>query len=150
MTEDREYTVQVLNGLVETTRDSADGYDKAAELARNPRFKNLFQERAQARRRLVRELDDEVRNVGGEPPKGGSILGQAHRVFAELRDRIAGQSDKALIEEVERGESFVCDRFQKAAQDDALPVQTRQSIERAHGALSADRDAARALKDEFE
>ena len=150
MIQDREYVVGVLNGLIETTLDSADGYEKAAELARNPRFKSLFQERAQARRQLAEEIDAEVRKVGGEPPKGGSILGQAHRVFAELRDRIAGQSDKALVEEVERGESFVCARFQTAGRDDALPAEARELIARAAGAISADHDAARALKDEFQ
>jgi uncharacterized protein (TIGR02284 family) len=148
--QNREYVVQVLNGLIETTLDSAVGYEKAAELARNPRFKNLFQERAHARRQLAQEIDAEIRTAGGEPPTGGSILGQAHRVFAELRDRIAGQSDKALAEEVERGESFVCARFQAATQDDALPAEARQLIARAHGAISADHDAARALKDEFQ
>ena len=149
MTQDREYALHIFNSLIETTLDSADGYEKAAELARNPRFKSLFEERAQARRRLTQELKDEARSFGGQCPDDGSILGQAHRMFVELRDKIAGQSDRAVIEEVERGESFIRDRFQKAAHDDALLAQARQLIEHAYNTISADHDEASALKDEF-
>ena len=132
MTQDDEHAAHVFSNLVQITLDSAEGYEQAAELARNPRFKGLFQERAQARRLLAKELKDELRSLGGQSVNYGSILGQAHRVFVELRDKIAGQSDRAIVEEVERGESFVRDRFQKAAHDDALSAQARQLIERVY------------------
>ena len=128
MLEDSEHVVRIFNSLIETTLDSVDGYEKAAELVRNSRFKSLFQERAQARKQLAQELKDEVRSFNGRSPDDGSILGQAHRIFVELRDKIAGQSDRSVIEEVERGENFIRDRFQKASQDDALPAQPRQLI----------------------
>jgi len=147
--QDRDHTVGVFNSLIETTLDSADGYQKAAELARNPRFKSLFQERAQARLGLTKTLKDEVRALGGETPDDGTILGQAHRVFVALRDKMSGQSDKALVEEVERGEKFIRDRFEKAAQDDALPAQAHQLIARASDAIAADHIEMIALKDEF-
>jgi uncharacterized protein (TIGR02284 family) len=150
VTQDREHAAQVLYSLIETGLDSVDGYEKAAELARNPRFQALFRERAQARQRLVQELKDEAGVLGGQSPAAGSVLGQAHRVFAELRNRIAGQSDKAMIEEVERGENFICDRFQEAARNEALPAEVRALVQRASDAISADRDAARALEAEFQ
>ena len=149
MPQDSEHVVHVFNSLIETALDSAEGYEKAAELARNPRFKSLFQESAQARMRLTQELKDEVRSFGGQPPDDGSVLGQAHRVFVELRDKIAGQSDRAVIEEVERGESFIRDRFQKASQDDALPALARQLIERAYNTISAGYEEVSAMKEEF-
>jgi uncharacterized protein (TIGR02284 family) len=147
--EDSEHVVHIFNSLIETALDSADGYGKAAELVRNSRFKSLFQERAQARMQLTQELRDEVRSFGGQSPDDGSVLGQAHRIFVELRDKIAGQSDRAVIEEVERGENFIRDRFQKASQDDALPAQARQLIERVYNSISADYEEASALKEEF-
>jgi uncharacterized protein (TIGR02284 family) len=147
--EDSEHVVHIFNSLIETALDSADGYGKAAELVRNPRFKSFFQERAEARMQLTQELRDEVRSFGGQSPDDGSVLGQAHRIFVELRDKIAGQSDRAVIEEVERGENFIRDRFQKASQDDALPAQARQLIERVYNSISADYEEASALKEEF-
>jgi len=149
MMQDREHAVDTLTGLIEATRDSAEGYTKAAELARNPRFKAIFLERAEARRRLSQELNGEVSSLGGQPIDDGSILGQAHRVFAELRDKISGNSDKAIIEEVERGESFVRERFQKAALDEGLPAQARLLIEKASIAISADLAETAAFENEF-
>jgi len=75
MMQDREHAVDTLTGLIEATRDSAEGYTKAAELARNPRFKAIFLERAEARRRLSQELNGEVSSLGGQPIDDGSILG---------------------------------------------------------------------------
>jgi uncharacterized protein (TIGR02284 family) len=144
-----DYAVEVLNGLVETSLDSAQGYDKAEGLARNPRFRTLFQERAEARRRLTRELKEEVSRLGGQAPGGGSILGQAHRWFAQARDRFAGHSDKALIEEVERGERYVQGRFQKAADDSALPAPVRQLIGQALQTIAADLANTSAIQNEF-
>jgi uncharacterized protein (TIGR02284 family) len=149
MTQDHEYAVSVFDNLVETTLDSVEGYQQAAELARNPRFKSVFQARTQARRRLAQELKDEVRSFGGKSLDNGSILGQAHRVFVALRDKIAGQSDRAIVEEVERSESVVRDRFQRAAHDEALPVGARQLVKRVYGSISDDYDKVSAMKDEF-
>ena len=61
MPEDSAHFVHIFNSLIESTLDSADGYEKAAELVRNARFKSLFHERAQARKQLTQELKDEVR-----------------------------------------------------------------------------------------
>jgi uncharacterized protein (TIGR02284 family) len=144
-----EHVIHVFNSLVETTLDSADGYEKAAQLARNPRFKSLFQERALSRVRLSEELKNEIHSFGAQSPHDGSVLGQAHRVFVALRDKIGGQSDLAVIEEVERGESFIRERFQKAFQDDAVPGRARQIIERAYSSISADYEEVAALKGEF-
>ena len=41
-----EYDVDVLNGLIETTLDSVDGYEAAAQDARDPRFATMFSTRA--------------------------------------------------------------------------------------------------------
>ena len=148
MDHDSEHVVRIFNGLIETTLDSASGYEKAAELVRNPRFRSLFQERALARMRLTQELKEGAVPLEANSD-GGSLLGQAHRAFVELRDKIAGQSDRAVIEEVERGESYICDRFQKAAQDEQLPDQARHVIERAYNTISADYAEVSALKEEF-
>jgi len=64
-------------------------------------------------------------------------------------DKISGNSDKAIIEEVERGESFVRERFQKAALDEGLPAQARLLIEKASIAISADLAETAAFENEF-
>jgi len=141
-----EHAVSVLNSLIETTLDSADGYGKAAERADNPQFQRLFSDRAASRRLLCQQLKAEVRSFGGEPKDDGSILGRAHRAFVELRDRVAGHDDKAVIAEVERGEDLIRNKFEQAAHDRSLPEDARQMLERAYSSIKADHDEVSAFK----
>ncbi len=141
-----EHAVHVLNGLIETTLDSADGYRKAAETADNPTFKTLFQNRAQKRERLCGELRSEVRSFGGEPKDDGSMLAATHRAFLDLKDKVTGSDDKAIIDEVERGEDYLRDKFEKAAADAELPAEARNCVERAYASVKADHDEISRMK----
>ena len=145
-----DYTVQWLNTLIETTLDSADNFEKAADLARNPRFQSLFRDRAQGRQKLAEDLKAEVRTFGAEPWDKGSFRGLAQRTFLDLRDRIGGKSDKPVIEAMEREDDFIANQFAEAAHDDQLPEAARQVVERAQGALQAEHAEISAIKDEFD
>ncbi len=87
MPPENEHSAQLLNRLIPTTMDSADGYELAAELARNPRFKTLFLERATARHKLTEALSKaEVRSFGELPEADGSLLAEeAHRALLDLQ-----------------------------------------------------------------
>jgi len=141
-----DHAVDVLNGLIETTLDSADGYRKAAETADNPTFKTMFETRARKRTQLVGELKTEVRTFGGEPKDDGSMLAATHRAFLGLKDKVTGSNDKSVIDEVERGEDFIKQRFEKAISDQDLTPAARSAIERCYAAVKADHDEMSALK----
>jgi uncharacterized protein (TIGR02284 family) len=141
-----QHAVKVLNQLIETTLDSADGYQQAAGQAASPRFRVLFEERAQRRQQLCNQLKAEVRTFGGEPEQDGTILGKSQRAFRDLKERIAGQSDKAVIDQIERGEDIILDRFERAAEDAELPHDARELVQRATSAVRADHDEISMLK----
>ena len=46
MTNPNAHDIKVLNGLIETTLDSADGYREAAEQTQDPHYRTLFERRA--------------------------------------------------------------------------------------------------------
>jgi uncharacterized protein (TIGR02284 family) len=150
MANPNDHAVHVLNSLIETTVDSADGYRKAAETADDPRFKTLFETRAQRRQQLSSQLKAEVRSFGGQPRDDGTLLGATHRTFLGLKDKVAGGSDKAVIEEVERGEDFIRDKFEKAARDNELPQQVRQLVDKACTSIKAEHDEVSALKQQMQ
>src|SRR5688500_737401 len=89
----------VLNGLIETTLDSIDGYRRSAEQATNTSFASEFLARAAEREQVVATLRDEVRRQGGTPEDDGSVLAAAHRAFLTLRDTVTGSDDHAVIAE---------------------------------------------------
>src|SRR5205085_3403401 len=49
-----DHAVKVLNSLIETTMDSANGYKDAAEHVDNPQYKTMFAERSSKRMELTR------------------------------------------------------------------------------------------------
>jgi len=143
------HAVEVLNGLLQSALDSADGFRKAADLVRNPAFKALFTERAGVRDGLGGEIEAEVRSFGGEPVAGGSVLAGAHRAFVQVRDLIAHGSDKAVVEEVARAEDYLRLRFDAAAADALLPAPAHDLAARAGQALKAEHAEIVTLRDQF-
>jgi uncharacterized protein (TIGR02284 family) len=149
MTAHTDHAAELLNRLIPTTLDSADGYELAADLVRNPRFKTLFQERAAARHHLCEQLKAEVRGFDVVPEVNGSLVAEAHRALLDLRDRISGGSDRAVIDEVERGEGYLESQYQSVAADPELSGEARELVEKAFGTIKTDHASIRDLKDQF-
>ncbi len=137
--------IDLVNGLVETTIDSADGYEAAAREADGARFKDLFEKRAQERRTIATELQQEVRRLGGEPKDDGTMLAAAHRVFLNLKDAVT-KGDQAVIDEVEAGEDHIKAKYEKALGDTDVDAQTRAAIEKAWTSVKSGHDQMRDIK----
>jgi uncharacterized protein (TIGR02284 family) len=125
MDETQQRNGEVLNWLLQGATDSAQGFRQGADLARNPKLKSLFSERAQQREQLAGQIADEVRSFEQPPVERGTVVGEAHRAFTYLRDAISQDSDKGLIEELLRRERALSDKFQSAVDDTRLPSQAR-------------------------
>jgi uncharacterized protein (TIGR02284 family) len=145
MAHTNEDHIKLVNSLVETTIDSADGYEEAAKHAEGARYKTLFQQRAQERRSIASELQDEVRRLGGEAKDHGTILGAAHRTFVNLKDAVT-KGDEAVIDEVESGEDFIKAKFEKALKDTGVDAQTHAVIERAWTSVKSAHDQMSSIK----
>jgi uncharacterized protein (TIGR02284 family) len=145
MAHTNEDHIKLVNSLVETTIDSADGYEEAAKHAEGARYKTLFQQRAQERRSIASELQDEVRRLGGEAKDHGAILAAAHRAFVNLKDSLT-KGDEAVINEVEAGEDHIKHKFEKALRDTDVAPQTRAAIEKAWISVKSGHDQMRDIK----
>jgi uncharacterized protein (TIGR02284 family) len=149
MSEPYTHDIKVLNELITTTLDSADGYCEAAKDADNPTFKNLFSQWASERRQVVNELQEQVRILGGKPQDDGSVLASAHRMFLNIRDSLS-KGDKGVVEEVERGEDYIKGKFEDALDDDDLSVSLRPVVNRAYESVIQGHDQARDLKRSYQ
>ena len=146
MSTTQEHAVKILNSLIETTLDSAHGYKEAAESSEDTRYKTMFSERSLKRMKLTGELQQEVRSFGGEPEKDQSMLGKAHNKFVDLKAAVMGHDEKAIINEVERGEDFIKAKFEKAVEDKELPANIRELVTRAYSEIKSDHDEVSRLK----
>jgi uncharacterized protein (TIGR02284 family) len=138
--------IATLNTLIATLIDSVTGYNDAAANAEGSRFQQLFSERASERGRVVEDLRGEVRRLGGIPEDDGSFLGKTHQRFLDLKAAITGRDDKAVINEVERGEDYLKEKFETALSSDKLSGESRAVVERAFQSVRQGHDQISQLK----
>ena len=137
--------VSTLNTLIATTIDSITGYEDSAKNIDNERFREIFRKRADERQSVVERLRAEVRRLGGDPEESGSFLGKAHQRFEDLKAAITGRDEKAIINEVERGEDYLKEKFE-AALDSDLSGESRSVVEQAFLSVRAGHDQISQLK----
>jgi uncharacterized protein (TIGR02284 family) len=143
----QDSAVKLLNSLIETTLDSAQGYEEAAETTGEGQLKAMFSERCRRRMDLARQLQQEVRTFGAEPRRSESMVGTAHAKLVRLKNAImGGHGLKAVLDEVERGEDVLKAKFEKALEDADLPTNARQVVTRAYESIRADHDEISRLK----
>jgi uncharacterized protein (TIGR02284 family) len=104
MANDMDEIRSTLNGLIETCKDSQEGFHSAAEKLKDPETHSLFLRFYLQRSEFAGELQAEVTRLGGEPAASGSTLGAIHRGWIGLKTAIAEDTDLAILDESERGE----------------------------------------------
>jgi uncharacterized protein (TIGR02284 family) len=143
----RQDEVSTLNTLINTLIDSVTGFEDAAtNIEGSSNLQQMFREFASERSRVVEELRGEVRRLGGNPEDDGSFLGKAHQRFVDLKSAITGRDEKAIINEVERGEDYLKDKFETALNGGTLSGDSRAVVERAYQSVRAGHDRVSALK----
>ena len=141
-----EHDIRILNSLITTTIDSANGFERSAEDADVPRFRDMFREFAQERRQMVGRLQERVRTLGGTPDDDGSLKADLHRRWVDLRDAISKGGDQEIIEEIERGEDYLKAKYEAALEDSELSPDSMTVIREAYQSVRAGHDRASALK----
>lgn len=147
---DTSHDIRTLNSLIATTIDSIDGYTQAAKESESGRFGQMFTARAEERRQAATHLQTEVTRLGGNPEDDGTALAGAHRVFLDLKSIVTGKDDKAIVNEVERGEDHIKAKFEDALKDVDLSPGTRDAINQAWSSVRAGHDEMRDLKHAME
>jgi uncharacterized protein (TIGR02284 family) len=143
-------TISTLNTLIATTIDSITGYEDSAQNIDSERLREMFRQRADERQRVVEELRSEVRRLGGDPEEGGSFMGKAHQRFEDLKAAVTGRDEKAIINEVERGEDYLKEKFQAALQSGDLKGESHDIVERCYQSVKSGHDQISQLKHAME
>ena len=147
MTDTDRDEIATLNTLTTTLIDSVTGFeDAAANIEGSSRLQQLFRERASERRQVVEELRGEVRRLGGNPEDDGSFLGKTHQRFLDLKAAVTGRDEQAIVNEVERGEDYLKEKFETALESGNLSSETRQIVERAYQSVRSGHDQVSQLK----
>ena len=142
---DNDDVISTLNDLIETSKDGEQGFLTSAEHVSSSELQTLFQQASARCAQGARELQQEVRRLGGDPDTTGSVSGALHRGWVNIKSAVTGKDDKAILTEVERGESVAEERYREALKKD-LPSDIRAIVERQHRGVVENYDRVRTLR----
>lgn len=144
-----ENIIEVLNGLIENSRDSLVGFKKCAEYARDPSLKSYFQDRAKRYAESVRALSNEVREYEGTPNLNGSTKRAFKRVWIDLKAAFTNDDNFTVIKECERLDHITITAYQAALKKD-LPNILRIILNLHLKRVERNRDQVQLLSSELE
>ena len=140
-------TTSVLNNLIETCKDGELGFKTAADGLQNAATKSKFLEYSRQRAEMARELQAEVRRLGGDPEKSGSVAGTMHRGWLDIKAAVTGKNDHAIIAEAERGEDVAKSAYETALKDTTLDAGVRAVVQQQAAKVKQAHDTVRDLRD---
>ena len=138
--------VSVLNNLIETCKDGELGFKTAAEGLKSADIKAKFLDYSRQRGEMVRELQAEVRRLGGDPEKSGSVSGSLHRGWLDIKSVITGKDDHAIVAEAERGEDVAKSTYESALKE-ILPGAAQTVVQQQAAKVRQAHDHVRDLRD---
>lgn len=113
ISEKHKKQVDALQELLQKTYDAEAGYKQVMTKAQNEPLKDWLQIKAKQRSAFANQLDEQIRNFNQEPLKKGSLLGDTHRTWIDLKTAISTNTDEAILEECVRGEEATVDEYSK-------------------------------------
>lgn len=137
------YDAKILDSLITTTIDSADGFADAAADASDSRLKSIFAAFAADRREIAEQLRTDASRLGGDASAQGSLKAAAHRRWMDVKNALT-RGDEAILGSVEAGETYLRTKYETALADDGLSEQAREAISDAF--VSVARGQARVIE----
>ena len=139
--------IDVLNDLIETSKDGEEGFKECAENVERPDLKTLLMDRAKECEEAARELQTIVQRLGGRPEDSASMSGSMHRRWVELKATLTGESEQSVLDECERGEDVAKKSYKEALENQSLPSDIRAVVERQYQGVLRNHDQVKALRD---
>jgi uncharacterized protein (TIGR02284 family) len=137
--------ISTLNDLIETSKDGEQGFRECANSVKSANLKAMFTEAGERCAQAATELQNKVRELGGNAESAGSMSGSLHRAWVNIKSTITGMDEAAILAECERGEDVAKNSYEAALRKD-LPDGVRSIIERQYQGVKQNHDRVRMLR----
>jgi len=141
-----EHDISVVNSLITTTIDSVKGYEHSAEQAEAREYAGFFRNMAGGRRGVGVILQERSRALGGSPNDFGSAAATIHRRVEDLRVALGG-GDAALVKEIERGEDYLKEEFDRVLADERMSPGALGVVRECYTSVLKGHDTTKKLRD---
>jgi uncharacterized protein (TIGR02284 family) len=140
-----------LNNIHDLLVDSRKGYMEAAERVEDDQVKDLLGALSMERVKLIEELD--ALRAKADPDakerEGGTLKGDLHRIWIDLRDALSASDNANVLNECERGEEFLLMRYDEAMEKEPAP-ETFALLQHQRITVQQDLNRIRHLRKSFE
>ncbi len=140
-------TIETLNDLTEILKDGEHGYKTAAKDVKAPELAKIFERYARQRAEFSSKLQAHVNNLGAKVEKHGSVTGDLHRTWINIKSALSTNEPHAVLAEAERGEDAAVAAYRKALDHREIDTPTRDLISRQYTEVKAAHDHIRTLRD---
>ncbi|HSN60735.1 MAG TPA: PA2169 family four-helix-bundle protein [Ferruginibacter sp.] len=150
-----ENLTETLNDLVRINNDRVTGYDKAADQAKDIDIdlQAIFAKMASESHGYIRELDEAIVNLGGQPSRDSTFSGKIYRTWMDVKNTFTGSDRTSILASCEFGEDAAQTAYNDALETDAeMDATTRQlimdqknSLKNSHDIIKKYRDLNKAL-----
>jgi uncharacterized protein (TIGR02284 family) len=127
-------------------RDAEQGFGAAADAARDPLLRDLFEQYSRQRARFADEIQTAVKGMGFDVPHPSGLGGMVHGAWITVKGLVTGHSDVAILEETERGEDWSVKAYRDALKI-TLPPELRAVVEEQYREVQVAHDHIKALRD---
>ena len=140
-------SIDWLQQLIQVNIDSRDGFREAAKNLdnKNSSLGSTFQRMSDERASQANELQALVAQNAEKPQQSGSVSAAAHRTWMDIKTALGG-GEQAVLDEAERGEDYIKDKYQSAIKDLAS-CRCVQTLEKHISAVKTAHDKVRDLRD---
>jgi len=136
--------ISALNDLLETCRDSEEGFRHAGRHVSDREIHLLFDNYARQSAEFAAELEAEVRRLGGDPGEHSVFDGLAHPGWITIARKLTGEDEAAVMAECDCGVDAL-ERSYANALEKELPSAVRSLVERQHRQVREVSDRVHAL-----
>ncbi len=104
-------TEKYLNDLLEKTYDAQRGYANAAEVTEHVQLKRWLAHQGARRTEFAASLSGEIKNMNKTPENDGSMKGDLHRSWMNIKAALSLNKDESILEECITGEKAAIEEY---------------------------------------
>ncbi len=110
-------STDLLNTLIEVSRDGLKFYSDAASKVKDPDVRAVFETQANAREQLINDLSRHVNVRGAAASRDETFIGKSSKFYADAMARLKSDSDSVYIKQLAEAESRLLDHFRSALEE---------------------------------
>jgi uncharacterized protein (TIGR02284 family) len=125
-----------VNRVISACRDAEQGFRGAANAAREPMLRDMFEQYSALHARFATELQDAVKTLGFEIAQPAGVSGMLYAGWIKLKSALDGHDSHSILVEADRCEEWCVNGYRDALATN-LPVGIRSLVEAQYEKIQA-------------